>query len=112
MRRGASIAVLLVLLTSVLAPLAQGSAASLPACCRIGGQHHCMGMGGAEGFRSLPSKCPYRVVPAVTTSVATLITVTTPASLFVPEVHPAEPPSSLPVSAARGDVHKRGPPIA
>jgi len=112
MRRGASIAVLLVLLASVLAPLAQGSASSLPACCRVGGQHHCMGMGGSEGFRALPSKCPYRVVPAVTTGVAAIITVTTPAWLFVPEFRPEEQPSSLPISVALDDVHKRGPPTA
>ena len=112
MRRGASIAVLLVLLASVLAPLAQGSAASLPACCRIGGQHHCMGMGGSEGFRSLPSKCPYRVVPAVTTGVAALAKGPTPASLFVPERQAAEPALSVLIPVAFNDVHKRGPPSA
>ena len=112
MRRGASIAVLAVLLATVLAPLAQGSAATVPACCRVGGQHHCMGMQAADGFRSLPSKCPYNVAPAITSGVAALMTVGMPASLLVAESQAPEPPTSFAVSVAVGDVHKRGPPAA
>ena len=67
MRRGISIAVLAIVVASVVAPLALANPASVPACCRSGGQHHCMGMSGLDGFQSLPGECPYRVHRAVTT---------------------------------------------
>lgn len=112
MRRGVSIAVLMVLLTGVLAPLAQASPTSVPACCRVGGQHDCMGMAGMDGFHSLPSKCPYRVAPAVTSSVAALVTFNLPVSIFATETKTVTPHSAEPVPVAFDNVHKRGPPIA
>jgi len=112
MRRGVSIAVLMVLLTAVLAPLAQASSASVPACCRVGGQHHCMGMAGLDGFRSLPSKCPYRVAPAVTSRFAALVTFDLPVSIFATVTKIVAPHSAEPVPVAFGNVQKRGPPIA
>jgi len=112
MRRGVSIIVLLVLLTAVLAPLAQASPAAVPACCRTGGQHHCMGMPGMDGFRSLPGKCPYHVAPAVTSGIAALVTVSLPVSLFASENEQPTPGSAEAAAVAFGNVHKRGPPIA
>ena|SRR6516162_3305553 len=113
MRRGVSIAVLLVVLASALAPLAQANASSVPACCRVGGPHHCMGMpAGLDGFHSLPSKCPYRIAPAVTSPVATLIRVRLAISRFATETIPAPPQSIDPFRIALVDVQKRGPPIA
>ena len=73
MRRVISIGVLAVIVASVVAPLALTSAASVPVCCRAGGKHHCMGMSRLDGFRSTPSACPYRTVPAITSPVAVLI---------------------------------------
>ncbi len=112
MRRGASIAVLLVLLTSVLAPLAQGGVSSVPACCRAGGEHHCMGMPGMDGFHSLPSKCPYHVAPAVTTNIAALVTESPRASILAVKSSSVFLPNPVPVSVAFGVVQKRGPPTA
>lgn len=110
MRRGVSISVLLVVLSSVLVPLAQASPASLPACCRAGGQHHCMGMPGGDGFRSLPSKCPYHAAPAVTSSLTALVRESMPVSLSATEDKAVAPSSFEPVPVAIGNVQKRGPP--
>jgi hypothetical protein len=112
MRRGASIAVLLVLLSGVLAPLAQGSASSVPACCRANGQHHCMGMPGMDGFRSLASKCPYHVAPAVTSSIAAVVSEALQVSVLTAESSSVSLPNPVAVSVAFGVVQKRGPPIS
>lgn len=112
MRRATSIAVLMVLLTGVFAPLAQASPASVPACCRTGGQHHCMGMAGMDGFQSLPGKCPYRVAPAVTCGIAALVPISLPVSVCISDSRTVPLPSLVPVSVAFGIVQKRGPPTA
>jgi hypothetical protein len=110
MRRRVSITVLLVILTALLAPLTLAGVSSMPACCRVGGQHHCMATPGLDGFHSLPS-CPYRVAPAVTSATATLIRVR-PVSQFETETKSALPPSIDRLRIAVGDIQKRGPPIA
>src|SRR5271169_4652181 len=75
MRRSVSIAVLVVLLTAMHAPLGRASASSFPACCRAGGKQRCkmsMGVSGPEGFQSSPETCPYRIHAAVTSELAAL----------------------------------------
>jgi len=112
MRRGVSISVLAVLLASSLAPLAQATAASLPVCCRVGGQHHCMGMSGLDGFHAAAANCPYRATPAVKTATAAIVPVNLRVSIVTAH-------SQLPISSASpailtsfNDVPKRGPPAA
>jgi hypothetical protein len=112
MRRGVSISVLVVLLASVLTPLAEANVSSVPVCCRAGGQHHCTGVAGMDGFHSLPSKCPYRVAPAVTSGIAALATVSLRVSLFAAESNTETPHSPEPIPVAFDNVQKRGPPVA
>jgi hypothetical protein len=69
-------------------------------------------MTGMDGFGSLPSKCPYRVAPAVTSEIAALATINLPQSIVAIETSTVAPPSSEPVPVAFGNVQKRGPPIA
>jgi hypothetical protein len=79
LRRLLSIALLVVFglpLASPLFALSAQNEASLPACCRRGGNHHCMGMmavsassSKAPVFRSPVDHCPY--FPGVTTAVQT-----------------------------------------
>jgi hypothetical protein len=111
-RRGASISVLLLLLSSVIVPLVQAGATSMPLCCRVGGQHHCSGMTGGEGFHSLPGKCPYRVAPAITSGVAALLRVTLAQFSFKAEHQVAELPEPVFLPVAFDNAQKRGPPIA
>jgi hypothetical protein len=112
MRRVASIAVLIVLLTSVLVPLAQGTASSVPACCRIGGQHHCSGMAGADGFHSQASACPYRVSPAVVPGAGALPQEAPQVAIAaVAQQSPAKP-SGYVATTVEDEAHKRGPPLA
>jgi NO-binding membrane sensor protein with MHYT domain len=112
MRRSISISVLLVILTIVLAPVAQASASSLPVCCRVGGQHHCMNTAGLAGFHSPATKCPYRVAPAVTSEVVALTTESLPVSIVHAESQVTALPAREPDLPAFGNVQKRGPPIA
>ena len=112
MRRGASIAVLLVLMSGILVPLAQVGVSSVPACCRAGGQHHCMGTQGMDGFQSVPSRCPHHVAPAVTSSVAALATESPRASILAAQSSSVFLPNPVAVSVAFGVVQKRGPPTA
>ena len=111
MRRGVSIAVLMLLLTSAFAPFAQAWRSSVPACCRAGGKHHCMGMSGMDGFHSLPDKCPYHVNRAVTAQVAALMPTCQPLSRRNTESKTLEPASAEPAPVGFGNVQKRGPPI-
>ncbi|HEU4635868.1 MAG TPA: hypothetical protein VFS41_06810 [Edaphobacter sp.] len=77
MRRLLSIVLLVVFglpLASPLFALGRESGSNLPACCRRGGSHHCMGMAVASGstsktptLRSPAEHCPY--FPGVTTAV-------------------------------------------
>ncbi len=110
MRRGVSISVLAVFLVIVLAPLAQATPTWLPACCRTGGQHHCMGMPGADGFRSFPNQCPYVVAPAVSGAISAHVVKSLPTALFVAESRATALPAPLPVSLVFDNAHKRGPP--
>jgi len=110
-RRGVSISVLLLLLSSVLVPLAQAGTAPAPLCCRVGGQHHCNGMPGGDGFHSLPGKCPYRVAPAVTSGVVALAPVVLPHSFLVAERHTVELQESASIRVALDTTQERGPPL-
>ena len=112
MRRAISVSVLVILLTSVLVPLAQANVSWVPACCRAGGEHHCTGMAGMDGFQSVASKCPYRVAPAVTSGIAALATVSLPVSIFAAECETAALPVCEPLPVAFGNVQKRGPPLS
>lgn len=112
MRRGVSSALLLVVLAVVLAPLALAGPASVPACCRADGKHHCMGMKELDGFRSQPGRCPYRVTPAVTRGIAALVRVQLPVSIFAAEFNTAAWVSSDPIPIAFDIVQQRGPPLS
>ena len=111
-RRGVSISILLLLLSSTIVPLAQAGVVSTPLCCRVGGQHHCSGMTRGDGFQPLPGKCPYRVAPAVTSGIAALLPVVISQSFFVARQQVAELPEGVSLPVAFGNVQKRGPPIA
>ena len=94
-------------------PLAQAGVTSTPLCCRVSGQHHCTGMsGGEDGFHSLPGKCPYRVVPAVTSGIAALLPVTRVQSNFESGQRGAELPEPVSLPVAFDNVQKRGPPLS
>ena len=110
MRRGASIAVLAVLLAGVLAPLAQLTASTLPACCRTGGQHHCMGAAGLDGFHSQAQRCPFRTHPAVVGGVVALLNVDPSRSLLVAQSRLVTSMQVEPVRPSFDTLHKRGPP--
>ena len=115
MRRIVSIAVLLVLLTTTLAPLGQASASSVPACCRAEGKHHCemsMGASGLEGFKSVPQVCPYRIHAAVTSSLVALTAETHHTAIFVVSNKAAQPTEVTLGTSLNDDTHKRGPPAA
>jgi hypothetical protein len=61
MRRFSATLLLALLLLGVALPLLQAQAGAVPACCRRGGNHHCMMMSlGGDGFRSPSADCPYR----------------------------------------------------
>jgi hypothetical protein len=112
MHRGVSIAVLTILLAGMLSPLAQDGPLSAPVCCRVGGQHHCMGKAGLDGFRSLASQCPYRAYPAVTSARAAAIAraSSVPQRQVVAVVSVQSAGVQKIVTAS--DIRKRGPPSA
>ena len=115
MRRGVSIATLLMILASVLAPLAQAQSSTLPACCRAGGKHHCDGsMGSLEsvGFKAVPETCSYRHHAAVTSEAVALPAANHRISVFVLERAAVQPSALSFYSYDRNDAHKRGPPTA
>jgi hypothetical protein len=111
MRRGASIALLLVLLSILLAPMMQGAPVALPACCRVGGNHHCMGTPGNDGFRSQSESCPYRTSPAVTGGIVALLSVPTERSVFTVNSHAVGTPARTAVRESFDSVSQRGPPL-
>jgi hypothetical protein len=113
MRRAVSISVLLVILTSILAPMAQARSSNLPACCRAGGKHRCngsMGTSGSVGFKSAPEACPYRHQAAVTSEVVALTSTGDHITIFVITGNPIRPQAITISSSDRNDAHKRGPP--
>jgi len=105
-----SITVLAVLLSGWLLPLAQGSDASLPACCRAHGAHHCMGMTGMDGFHSAASKCPYRSEPAVISGIVALVGCRLGIAIVAAEPHSRIRRASHLTSAEVATVPQRGPP--
>lgn len=62
-RRAFAGALIALLFAAILAPLLQANPeASLPACCRTHGEHHCMmseASSASAGFAALAEKCPY-----------------------------------------------------
>ena len=103
---------LLVMLAGVLAPMALAIPASVPACCRVGGQHHCMGMMGLAGFHSELGKCSYRVAPAVTSGIAALVSANLPVSIFAAESKTAALVAPDPIPVAFDIGQQRGPPMS
>lgn len=112
MRRGISIAVLAVVVAALVAPLALAAPGALPACCRVGGQHHCAGMNGPDGFHSAPSSCPYRATPAIPGRVASLIRGSLQFSLTAQESRIFVTDRNNSILEAFSDIHKRGPPVS
>ena len=115
MRRAVSISVLLVILTSILAPMAQARSSNVPACCRAGGKHHCngsMGTSGSFGFKSAPETCSYRHQAAVTSAVVALTSSGHRIAIFVIASNPIRPQAVTISSSDRNAAHKRGPPAA
>ena len=111
MRRGASIAVLAVLLGGLLVPVVQGSAA-LPACCRVGGSHHCAGTNGLDGFHSEASECPYRATPAIVSGVVALVGTKVSTAMVAAKTPASSPRTSLLLSVVVGTAPQRGPPLS
>jgi len=115
MRRGASIFVLVLLSASLIAPMVLALPASVPACCRVGGNHHCemtLKSSGLPGLQSVPETCPYRDHSAVTPELAALTARGHRISVVV--VRPESGHSTLvvPGDSQSYDAHKRGPPPA
>ncbi len=84
---------LVILIASLLAPLALGfQQSSVPACCRRNGKHHCMsGMSGmmasndkAPAFRTIPTRCPFRSTVATLVPAAEAQVGRTRTSTYVP----------------------------
>lgn len=118
MKRLIANSLLVILIASLLAPLALCFQQSrVPVCCRRNGKHHCMSESGitasndkAPVFRTIPSRCPFR------STVATLVPV---AQAQVGRTSTYVPPSAI-LSQGREsfslsfDVHfpffQRGPP--
>jgi hypothetical protein len=115
MRRIASIAVLAVLMTPLLAPLAQGSPSSLPPCCRTGGKHHCemsAATSGLDGFKSPTQSCSYRMHAAVVSQLAALTAARNRVVSLAINGEAARPIEVSLGSNDSSDAHKRGPPTA
>lgn len=112
---------LLILITSLLVPLALCfQQSSVPACCRRNGKHHCMsGMSGmmasndkAPALRTIPSRCPFRSTVATLVPVAQPQVGRTSTSTYVPpSATLARAPESFTLSAsAHFPFSQRGPP--
>lgn len=115
MRRGVSVAMLMVLLTGVFVPVALASPASVPACCRVGAKHHCeMSMGDSDltGFKSAVQSCPYRIAAAVTSQLVALTTNRQALAAFVVQREAAQSTRIALHASQSDDAHKRGPPTA
>jgi hypothetical protein len=121
-RRLLSIVLLVIFSFPLISPvlaLTSGSDASLPACCRRGGAHHCMLMrtaestGSAVSLTATPPRCP--AFPAVVTPVKHGDLSFHAASLIFAEIvsHPAvrtqtEARARVALDRSR---QKRGPPV-
>jgi hypothetical protein len=115
MRRGVSIAVLSVMLTSLLVPLALANPSTLPTCCRTGGKHHCTGSmetTRSVGFKSAAMLCPYRHQAAVTSQAVALATARQCVVVLLLEGKTPQSTLSTIYSHDLIDAHKRGPPAA
>jgi len=84
---------LVILIASLLAPLALGfQQRTVPACCRRNGKHHCMsGISGvmasndkAPAFRTIPARCPFRSTVATLAPIAQAQIGRTSTSTYVP----------------------------
>jgi len=112
MRRGASIALLAVLLAGVLAPLAQATASSLPACCRVNGPHHCAGMAGLDGFHTQAQSCPFRSYPAIVGAMVAVLGPRLSQTLLSVRADAVVAALIGPTRPSFDTVQKRGPPQA
>jgi hypothetical protein len=115
MRRGSSILVVIVLLAGIIAPVALATPAAVPACCRVGGNHHCemsLKSAGLAGLSSVPESCPYRDNIAVASESAALIAT---GHWISNSTRGNEAAHSSPIvlsDTSSDDAHKRGPPLA
>jgi hypothetical protein len=118
MRRGIALALTMIFSWLLMAPLYSPDAdASLPACCRRHGKHHCMMRmseppTGGPGLASVSEKCPY--MPASTGAVYSAKFNPESSQQFFAEVvcHPAFAPQTqarFRLSFLRSH-QKRGPP--
>jgi len=66
MRRCLSSLLLLLTLMTSVSPLLALTPQTLPACCRVGGKHHCTAVAtlGGAGFHAQAPVCPFYRIPA------------------------------------------------
>jgi hypothetical protein len=110
MRRWAAIPILILMVASFLAPAVLASVtAPTPACCRVGGQHHCSASIETTGVQLRGQGCPYRKALSFSRSAATyeVVQPIAPADAhpFLHEFYP-----DLFVSSAHRTHPQRGPP--
>jgi hypothetical protein len=121
MRRAIAISLMMLFSWTLTAPFfAPDNQASLPACCRRNGKHHCsarmMGLlaGSQRGFTTVAEKCPRCPLNASSTN-SPQYQVESAAAIYVEFVtYPAIAPQSeavYPISSLRSH-QKRGPPLA
>lgn len=113
MRRGASIFALTVLLIGIVAPVVLAAPAAVPACCRVGGSHHCemsLKSSGLPGVQSVPETCPYRDHSAVTSELIALTAAAHRIAVVIAGTTPRLPAPVVLCDKQSRDAHKRGPP--
>jgi len=112
MRRVASSAILLLLLSGIVTPILQAGVQPVPACCRVGGAHHCMGLPQGDGFHAAPVKCPYQV-NAIAIDRAAIPVASTPSSQrFVVLDQTTFALPSIALTPDLDGASERGPPVA
>ena len=112
MRRFAASLLLSLLCAGMTLPLLQAQGASVPACCRRNGKHHCAMLPQGDGVRTVTVTCPYNRFIALTSHSTPLSTAAT--ALFISLRYEKSatldsPDLALPVC---GNAQKRGPPLS
>jgi len=100
-------------LAALLLPLGSASVATLPACCRRGGKHHCAMLAAetadTSGF-SLRELCPHHRLPVPVTASTAHATPIWKAGLQIVAVHTL-PAARVYSEAQPSSAHTRGPPF-
>lgn len=119
MRRTITISLLMIFSWMLIAPFfAPDAEASLPACCRRNGKHHCtmrmMGRnaGNQKGFSTVTEKCPYQTASTCAAHSSTLAPEAGKRYYAEVGLHPAcvaQPDALFRISFHRSH-QKRGPP--